>query len=54
MSRAAVFVGLDVAKASLDLAVRPTGETWSVANEEAGVAQLVTRLRTPRAHADRL
>lgn len=46
MSSESMFVGLDVAKLSLDLAVRPTGETWSVPNEEAGVAQLVTRLRT--------
>lgn len=46
MSSEAIFVGLDVAKLKLDLAVRPTGETWSVANEEADVAQVVTRLRT--------
>ena len=46
MSRAAIFVGLDVAKRTLDVAVRPMGETWSVANEERGVVELVTRLRT--------
>ncbi len=45
MSSESMFVGLDVAKLALDLAVRPTGETWSVPNEEAGVAQLVTRRR---------
>jgi len=38
------FVGLDVAKAKLAAAVRPSGERWSVANEEAGIAQLVERL----------
>lgn len=48
MSSEAIFVGLDVAKLTLDVAVRPTGETWSVPNEEAGVAQLVTRVRTLR------
>jgi transposase len=46
MSSASVCVGLDVAKLTLDVAVRPTGETWSVPNDEAGVGQLVTRLRT--------
>ena len=38
-------VGLDVAKAQLDVAVRPSGEQWSVANDEAGIAQLVARVR---------
>lgn len=39
------FVGLDVAKAQVDVAVRPSGEQWRVANDEAGIAQLVERLR---------
>jgi len=39
------FVGIDVAKADLVVAVRPTGERWVVANDEAGVTQLVCRLR---------
>jgi transposase len=39
------FVGLDVAKAQLDVAVRPSGEGWSATNDEAGLAQLVARLR---------
>lgn len=40
------FVGLDVAKAYVDVAVRPSGEQWRVANDEAGLAELVPRLRT--------
>lgn len=40
-----VFVGLDVAKATLDVALRPRGERWSVANDEVGIASLVARLR---------
>lgn len=40
------FVGLDVAKAYVDVAVRPSGEQWRIANDEAGVAELVPRLRT--------
>ncbi len=41
-----IYVGLDVAKAGLDVALHPSGEMWSVANDEAGIAQLVARLRT--------
>ena len=37
------FVGIDVAAAHLDVAVRP-GEAWRVANDEAGVAALAERL----------
>jgi transposase len=41
---APVTVGIDVAKAQLDVAVRPTGDQWPVANDEAGVAALAARL----------
>ncbi len=43
-----VFVGIDVSKARLDVALRPTGETWSVTNNEAGIAELVRRLKQAR------
>src|SRR5437870_5405245 len=39
------FVGIDVAKATLDCAVVPTGETWQVPNEYAAFAALIARLR---------
>ena len=42
---AASFVGIDVSKQQLDIAVRPSGETWTVAQDEAGVSALVARLR---------
>jgi transposase len=42
----AVFVGIDVSKQQLDIAVRPSGETWTVSHDEAGVSALVTRLGT--------
>lgn len=45
MTTSGVVVGVDVAKDRLDVAVRPSGETWSVANDEAGVTALVARLR---------
>ena len=38
------FVGIDVSKAMLEVAVRPSGEHWSVANEETGVRELVKAL----------
>src|SRR5262247_962179 len=40
------FVGLEVAKAQLDLAVRPSGERWAVPNDAGGVVTLVERLQT--------
>jgi transposase len=40
-----LFVGIDVSKATLDVAVLPTGESWSVPNTEQGIADLVGRLR---------
>lgn len=46
METAAVFVGIDVAQARLDIAVRPSGEQWTSPHDEAGIAALVTRLRT--------
>jgi transposase len=43
---AVLFVGIDVSKQQLDVAVRPSGETWTVAHDEAGLRALVARLRT--------
>ena len=44
MTAEAQFVGIDVAKAQLDVATMPAGETWQAANDAAGIAALVTRL----------
>jgi transposase len=46
MSQSQLFVGIDVAKAQLDIAVRPTGDRWTVTNDEAGITALVARLQT--------
>lgn len=40
-----MLVGIDVAKAELVVATRPTGERWTVAHDERGVRTLVERLR---------
>src|SRR5262245_23789463 len=45
MSAMPCFVGIDVAKAQLDMALRPTGERWAVANDDTGMAALVVRLQ---------
>ena len=37
-----MFVGIDVAKAELVVAIHPTNERWTVANDERGVRTLET------------
>lgn len=44
MEATPIFVGIDVSKARLDVAMRPTGERESVANDKAGIKALVKRL----------
>ena len=39
------FVGIDVSKAHLDIAVRPSGECWRERRDERGIAALTTRLQ---------
>src|SRR2546425_5185894 len=45
MSDRPCFVGIDVATAQLDIALRPTGERWTVPNDAGGVVMLVERLQ---------
>ena len=46
-----MFVGIDVSKKKLDVAVRPSAEVWSVGNDEKGIAEIVERLRSLRLEA---
>lgn len=39
-----IWVGIDVSKAALDVALRPSGEAFRVAYDEAGLAELTERL----------
>jgi transposase len=39
------YVGIDVAKARLDVAVRPSGEQWVSATDAASLEELVGRLQ---------
>jgi transposase len=42
---APAFVGIDVAKAELVIAIRPSGERWALTNDGAGIQTLVQRVR---------
>ena len=45
MNETPVCVGIDVAKATLEVAVRPSGAQWVSANDEAGIQTLLGQLR---------
>jgi hypothetical protein len=38
------YVGIDVAKDRLDIAIRPTGDLWSMAHDAPGIAKIVHQL----------
>ena len=44
MKESPLFVGIDVSKDCLDVAVRPTGEAWQVSHDSRGINDLVERL----------
>ena len=46
MEQEATYVGIDVAKAQVDVAVRPTDERWQVSHDDAGIRQLISKLKT--------
>lgn len=48
MADTAVVVGIDVSKASLDVALSPGTERWTMGNDGAGVSAVVQRLQTLR------
>jgi hypothetical protein len=50
MTKSQVFVGIDVAQATLEVAVRPGDEAWQVANDEIAFADLA---RGPNSRAGR-
>ncbi len=39
-----VVVGIDISKANLDICVLPQADGWQTTNDEAGIAELATRL----------
>ncbi len=38
------YIGIDVSKATLDIASLPNGESWAVTNDDLGLAELTPRL----------
>jgi len=40
-----IFVGIDVSKDTLDIGIHPSKETFQVAHDDEGIAQVVARLR---------
>jgi transposase len=44
MTQEPSYVGIDVSKAQLDIAVRPAGQRWQVVYTEKGVQELILRL----------
>lgn len=45
MEKEKLYVGIDVAKAGLDLAVHPSGKRWSFSNDDRGIKDAVACLR---------
>ena len=45
MEQEATYVGIDVAKAQVDVAIRPTEDRWQTPNDDAGIRQLLSRLK---------
>jgi hypothetical protein len=48
-----MLIGIDVAKAELVVAGRPSGDRWTVTNDEGGGRTLVDRLRRDAPETDR-
>ena len=46
MTTEQTYVGIDVSKRRLDIAVRPSEGVWSVSNDQGGIDALVDRLRS--------
>ena len=46
MEQETIYVGIDVAKAQVDVAVRPTDDRWEVPHDQAGIRKLVSHLKT--------
>ena len=45
MEQHGIYVGIDVAKAQVDVAIRPGGDRREVSNDPAGIAALVAQMQ---------
>ena len=48
VTNSSVSIGIDVSKATLDIGVLPTSETWTIANKNGAIASLVKKVRKLR------
>ena len=48
MGSEGLYVGIDVSKGNLDVAIVPSGEVWHTTNDEVGIGELKGRLATHR------
>ena len=46
MEQEVTYVGIDVAKAQVDVAIRPTNDRWEIPRDEAGIRKLVSQMQT--------
>ena len=46
MEQEATYVGIDVAKAQVDVAIRPSNDRWEISHDDAGIHKLVSQLKT--------
>ena len=46
MEQEVTYVGIDVAKAQVDVAIRPTNDRWEIPRDEAGIRKLVSQMKT--------
>ena len=46
MEQQAIYVGIDVAKARVDVAVRPLDDRWEISHDQKGITKLVSQLET--------
>ena len=44
MKQDPIYVGIDVSKSRLDVGIRPSGDGWSLAYDDAGIRDLASRL----------
>ena len=45
MEQEAIYVGIDVAKAQLDVAVRPTDDRWEVSHDDCRPSAIMGHVR---------
>lgn len=45
MDQETIYVGIDIAKAQVDVAIRPTDDRWEIPYDQKGIRKLVTQLK---------